>query len=890
MPRRQDHNYGAALWTHLEPLEQRLLLAIDIFAAGQTNEETMLLLVDNQVVQQWDRVAGDALAGQFSMYSADVPTDVTPDRIKIAFVNDVYDPANNVDRNLRIDAIHLHGQRYETESTTVFSTGTWKPEDGVSAGFRESEFLHTNGYFRFGTSQDGSVIVVHASGQEGQEQFVLTAGGQEFSPVQVSTSLSPYTFRTDQRVAPESVRIEFVNDFFDPGSDIDFNLTVDKIVVDGVTFESEAPNTFVTGAYLPGVGITSGFLYTETIHTSGYFQYGGILPPSGEYVLDDSFGVSGVAQVPNAVTEAFAPTNGGQLVSVNRQLIGSASREFVRRMNADGSLDRNFGQNGEVDLIPLFASVTGQSLSSIPGIRTSDIAVDAQDRVVIVARVFPEDFSPGSGLDFTVALRLNADGSLDTTLPLNGLTLGGNPTIQQVSVSPDGSIALAGQVGSTYAVFGYRPDGTLDSSFGSQGINFIAADTIPSFDGIQDVYFLEHAPDGSLFMLAGNPVNFSEFSSALLKFTPNGILDSQFGFDGVVLIPEGDFSGSASFTERYESAAIDRQGRVVIGGQSTIRRYTRQGTIDTSFGDNGRLILPGRALEGTARLGSGIQDVAVDSNDDVIAIGGGDRTFLIRVNTDGSLDSLLSDDGVQRPDIVPRGAFKFLEVNARDELLIAGEARLDAVVYRLDFQPPAAGVTSVPVAALSTESSPVDVTVSGGRIRIQGDAEDNDVNLVALGEGPLLVWSATTQFRVDGVVAHSHVLLPDAGDLQRLHIQLRGGDDRLTLLNFDTAAADRYRLSVQLGDGNDTFIGANGRFAGTMIVQAGKGNDEIYLDAFAADGRVVLKGAAGDDVVRFDDELDLDRLRVLGGSGSDGLFGSDALPDSARWSGFEMEE
>ena len=68
---------------------------------------------------------------------------------RIVFLNDEYDPANGVDRNLLVDFIEVDDVRYETEAPTTFSTGTWLPEDGLVAGFRESEVLHSSGYFQF---------------------------------------------------------------------------------------------------------------------------------------------------------------------------------------------------------------------------------------------------------------------------------------------------------------------------------------------------------------------------------------------------------------------------------------------------------------------------------------------------------------------------------------------------------------------------------------------------------------------------------------------------------------------------------------------------------------------------------------------------------------------
>lgn len=134
----------------IESLEQRQMLsAVDIFAAGSTNEETLQLKIADVVVRTWTNVGGNAEAGEFQMLSYSAEGQVDPGQIKIEFVNDLYEPENGIDRNLRIDRIEVDGKTFEAEDPSVFSTGTWLPEDGVTPGFRESEYLHSNGYIQF---------------------------------------------------------------------------------------------------------------------------------------------------------------------------------------------------------------------------------------------------------------------------------------------------------------------------------------------------------------------------------------------------------------------------------------------------------------------------------------------------------------------------------------------------------------------------------------------------------------------------------------------------------------------------------------------------------------------------------------------------------------------
>ena len=74
---------------------------------------------------------------------------VRAEDVQIEFINDQYDPARGIDANLTVDFISIDGTVYQTDDPSVFSTGTWLPEDGIQPGFRKSKTLHTNGFFRF---------------------------------------------------------------------------------------------------------------------------------------------------------------------------------------------------------------------------------------------------------------------------------------------------------------------------------------------------------------------------------------------------------------------------------------------------------------------------------------------------------------------------------------------------------------------------------------------------------------------------------------------------------------------------------------------------------------------------------------------------------------------
>ncbi|MEZ6120154.1 MAG: Calx-beta domain-containing protein [Pirellulaceae bacterium] len=268
-------------------------LPITIYAAGQTGDEQMQLLIDNVVVQTWSNVSGDATSGIFEAFTHDADG-VSADRIRVAFTNDLYDPAAGIDRNLRIDRIEVDGQSFETESSTVYSTGTWLPADGIAPGYRQSETLHGNGYFQYAEqANDGTEIDIHAYGNDGSESMELRIDGVVVqSWTNVGTTLGHFHYTHTSPVTADQVQVAFTNDVYDPANNIDLNLIVDHVALDGQVFETEAPTVYSTGTWLPADGITPGYRQSETLHGNGYFQYADS-PASGSEIVILASGATG---------------------------------------------------------------------------------------------------------------------------------------------------------------------------------------------------------------------------------------------------------------------------------------------------------------------------------------------------------------------------------------------------------------------------------------------------------------------------------------------------------------------------------------------------------------------------------------------------------------------
>lgn len=420
-----------------QSLEARQLLAsLQLIAAGVTNDETIELQLAGQTVQTWANLGGNADAGQFVTLNYNSAGPISANDVRIAFTNDIYDPINNYDRNVRIDAIVIDGQRFETEAPNVYSTGTWKPEDGIVPGFRSSEYLHSDGYFQFAQSggNTGSQLVVRARGDIGGEQFELQVDGTTVGSFTVSNAFQSFSYRAVNTVTANRVRVVFVNDRYEPANNLDYNLQVDYLSVDGTLFQTEAPNVYSTGTWQSGDGVVPGFQQSEFLHSNGYFQFEQTVQ-AGSF----SVGTSVIRTPENAgqVSVTVVRQNGSDgTVTVDYRTVAitaTAGTDYVERT---GSLTFNPGETSKTVAITLLDdgvvegdetfgfsidNVTGGGSLTAP--RTATITIEDNDAIRAAGTGLLGEYF--DGLNFTNRFINRVDATVDfdwaTGSPANGM-------------------------------------------------------------------------------------------------------------------------------------------------------------------------------------------------------------------------------------------------------------------------------------------------------------------------------------------------------------------------------------------------------------------------------------------------------------------------------------
>ena len=206
------------------------------------------------------------------------------------------------------------------------------------------------------------------------------------------------------------------------------------------------------------------------------YQLEGIARLKSDLSLDTSFHAVTDAGVTYAGGNFFGTGDDAQAHQVLVQstgkliVIGSNSRDIrVTRLNVDGSVDTTFGSNGTT---VLSTPPAGCIASYYPTVPYRNAAIDRADRIVVTASCFASSA-------ITVVARLSADGVLDTASFGNGgyyvnaaFTACPSLIVQPSAVAIDsaGRILIVGSCDSQFGVQRLRGDGTLDTSFGIDGL------------------------------------------------------------------------------------------------------------------------------------------------------------------------------------------------------------------------------------------------------------------------------------------------------------------------------------------------------------------------------------------------------------------------------------
>jgi uncharacterized delta-60 repeat protein len=404
-------------------------------------------------------------------------------------------------------------------------------------------------------------------------------------------------------------------------------------------------------------------------------------------------------------------------------------------------------------------------------------------------------------------------------------------------------------------------DGDLDSSFGVGGIvktgfgdgngGFGRAVTIDSQDRI---------------IAVGD--NDTQQQFAVVRYSPNGSLDSSFGQGGKVVTDVGPSADIAN------AVKIDSLGRIVVagitdpasGGPSCCQyhffmaRYLSDGSLDSSFGGG-----TGKVITNIIEFNSSLVGMAIDESDNILLVGSisastpafGISDFLVmRFTSSGDFDATFGTEGMATVDFenglsYPGNAGDVgyaIAIDDQGRILVTGAncmgptnscnfatARL-TTAGALDTSFGTGGKVVTDFAQQNDYARGVGID-SNGKIVVGGDGADTNPNL-----------SAVVRYNQDGSVDTSF------GDAGKAYVELNNegyphqsvvdSQDRIVVAGFSSQGFNAVRFQAN-GTVDSTF-GHNG----VATVSAGSAH---YMLATAVDryDRVLLVGASIDSSSSF---------------------------------------
>jgi uncharacterized delta-60 repeat protein len=372
--------------------------------------------------------------------------------------------------------------------------------------------------------------------------------------------------------------------------------------------------------------------------------------------LDDSFGGNGkvttdFTNTSDSASDVAVQPN-GRIVVVG-STSGNGGTFDLARYRSNGSLDANFGGDGKVR--------TGFSDGNSAA---SAVAIQADRRIVVAGDV------EGS---FALA-RYDPDGSLDPTFSGNGklttdVTADGD-VATDVAIQADGMIVAAGNTDlGEFALVRYEVDGDLDPTFDGDGM--LTTDPTAAYDTLWGIAI---DADGKVVAVGSGNDRF-----VVVRYEVDGDLDPAFGGDGIVTT---NFSVGPDVAG---SVAIEDDGDIVVAGYAgfcceytakfALARYLSDGTLDDTFGGDGKVISP------FAGHGGAAYDVAIQEDGRIVA--GGSSGFdgihgdfgVARYRRTGALDQTFSGNGWLTTSFTPDNDFaRALAIQSDGHVVAAGVA------------------------------------------------------------------------------------------------------------------------------------------------------------------------------------------------------------------------
>jgi uncharacterized delta-60 repeat protein len=316
------------------------------------------------------------------------------------------------------------------------------------------------------------------------------------------------------------------------------------------------------------------------------------------------------------------------VVSGKAQISSSLQVAVLMRYKINGDLDSSFGKNGL-----LLESFTKQ-------FDNFSVLKIQQDGKFVVGGLSMIDNNY-----YVLFARYNTDGTLDNTFRNRRTALkyyGFGAVATDIVIQPDKKILLLinNNQDITYLaqtqVERYNEDGTIDSSFGTNG----------NFTYTGNFWFTKFAADkwGRIICMSGD-----NGVTSLMKLNPNGKPDKTFGKNGIATMQVSPYDGSQNLVTQPDGKIIVcgfLQASNFVDILFSVYRFDTNGSLDKTFNGTG---INSTKINGIDY----VYDVAFQRNGKLIATGytvaknGSPYIALMRYNTlTGHTDSTWGKNGI----------------------------------------------------------------------------------------------------------------------------------------------------------------------------------------------------------------------------------------------------
>lgn len=295
--------------------------------------------------------------------------------------------------------------------------------------------------------------------------------------------------------------------------------------------------------------------------------------------LDTSFGENGIVVLDiNPWDQAFTVvpyTDGKMLIGGRSGPMSSSTQSCVVMLQADGSIDENFGTNG------IFQTALGIGSSS-----ANAILIDSDNHILV---------GGNSNFDMHV-YKLSPTGAPVPEYGINGLATTAYVfplSCTDMALQPDGKLVVGGKVNpytDDIVVIRLLENGALDEDFGEDGFFFYDFD-LSIYGSDESVESIVITESGRIW-LGGQTRYFDESDSHffVMALDGEGILDVNFGEEGIHRYPTIGFSFGNDLLVSAEQEILLAGSFFGAGSDGTdlsLLKLDAEGSMDTTYGNNG---------------------------------------------------------------------------------------------------------------------------------------------------------------------------------------------------------------------------------------------------------------------------------------------------------------